>query len=572
MRPTRQDVRRPRLCFAALALVAACGGVLEQPPSLLSDGAGGGASDPGQAPPGPGATSPGGTTPQTAAKLGRTGPRRLSNGEYDNTVHDLLGTQQRLAATFVSEGAAGFDNVASALGMTPSQYESYYNAAETLSVELFADSARATRVLACAPAAGDMGACLERVLSEFGTRAFRRPLTTADKDGLRKLHQAALGASSSPAQALAQVVTAMLVSPQFLYRVERDAEMGAAVSRPLDGYELASRLSYFLWSSLPDATLLELAKSGELVKTEVLRTQLTRMLADPRANTLVTNFAAQWLDLRELAQHKVAADKYPSFDDALRRSMIEEAQRFFGEFLTTPRPLRDFLGASLHFVDDRLATLYGLEVRPGDTFVRVDTPLGGRRGFLGLAAFLTGSSFSYRTSPTLRAKWVLEELLCSTVPPPPANVKADLDGDAAANAAAAIDNVRKRLELHRSDPSCAGCHARLDPIGLGLEGFDAIGRSRKVYENGDAVDTRGELPGGLRFDGPEQLASVLVDDPRFPHCVAEKLLTYALGRSVAQEDELIEAILTDAPAPTLRSLIENIVLSEMFRQQPTSQP
>jgi hypothetical protein len=562
----------PGLRVVALALVAACGGVLEQPAPVLSDGQGGGDRGAAQVPVDQGSTNAAGNGGQTSATLGRTGPRRLSNSEYDNTVRDLLGTKLGLAATFVSEGAAGFDNVASALGMTPSQYESYYNAAETLSVELLADAQRVTRVLSCTPAAADMGACVERVLGDFGTRAFRRPLTTSDKDGLRKVYQVALTAGSTPSLALAQVLTAMLASPQFLYRVERDLEGGAPLSRPLDGYELASRLSYFLWSSLPDATLLELAKTGELVKTEVLSKQLTRMLADARSNTLVSNFAAQWLDLRELAQHKVAADKYPTFDDALRRSMIEEAQRFFSEFLTTERPLRDFLGAPLHFVDGRLATLYGLDMSPGDEFVRVDTPIGKRCGFLGLAAFLTGSSFSYRTSPTLRAKWVLEELLCSTVPPPPANVKADLEGAAAANAAASIDNVRKRLELHRSDPSCAGCHATLDPIGLGLEGFDAIGRSRTVYDNGDAVDTRGELPGGKVFDGPEQLASVLVDDPRFVHCVAEKLLTYALGRSVAKEDPLVEATLVVPSLPTLRRLIENIVLSEMFRQQRTSQP
>ena len=557
----------------ALALVVACGGVLESPLPAPTDGPAGGA--PGATSPagGSGSTTPGaGTTGQAVQTLGRTGPRRLSNSEYDNTVRDLLGTKQTLAAAFVSEGAAGFDNVAGALGMTPSQYESYYTAAETLSAELFADDKRVVSTLSCRAAADDKGACLERVLGDFGTRAFRRPLVASDKEGLRKVYQSALAAGSSENQALAQVLTAVLASPQFLYRLELAQANDVAASRALDGYELASRLSYFVWSSSPDTTLLQLASSGELTRTEVLAAQLKRLLGDARANTLVSNFAAQWLDLRELAQHKVSADKYPGFDDALRRSMIEEAQRFFAEFLRTPRPLSDFLSGSLHFVDSRLAALYGLDLKPGDTFQRVDTPIGGRRGFLGLAAFLTNSSFSYRTSPTLRAKWVLEELLCSTVPPPPPNVAADLAGDDAANAAASIDNVRKRLELHRSAPSCAGCHASLDPIGLGLEGFDAIGKARTVYDNGDRVDTHGELPGGKVFDGPEQLASVLVNDARFPRCVAEKLLTYALGRSVEKEDDLIEDALAVEGAPTVSGLIENIVLSDMFRQQLASQP
>jgi hypothetical protein len=567
----RRPAWQPLLAWG-LALISACSGTLEQPSSPSSE-------DDFGAPAGPGAVAGPGSQPATPGEpgsighstraLGRTGPRRLSNVEYDNTVRDLLGSKQTMGAAFVSEEGAGFDNVASALGMSPSQYESYFNAAESLAKELFADPARIKSVLPCSP---NDEACLEPLLGEFGTRAFRRPLVASDKDGLRAVYKNARSLGLTPAQALEQALVAMLAAPQFLYRVELDQTTGAPASRPLDGYELASRLSYFLWSTLPDATLLKLASTGELTKTDTLRAQLTRMLADPRAEMLVDNFAAQWLGLRELGQHKVSSERYPAFDDALRTAMIEEAKLFFTEFLRTERPLRDFLGGSLHFVDSRLSAHYGLTVQPGQTFMRVDTPLGTRRGFLGLAAFLTVSSFSHRTSPTLRAKWVLEELLCSHVPPPPPNVVDELEGDDAANAAAAIENVRKRLELHRSAPSCAGCHASLDPIGLGLEGFDAIGKSRTKYENGDPVDTRGQLPGGKAFDGAAELSSVLVQDPRFASCVTQKLLTYALGRSLDGDDALVESTLMVSGTPTVRALIETIVLSDAFRQQLPSQP
>jgi Protein of unknown function (DUF1592)/Protein of unknown function (DUF1588)/Protein of unknown function (DUF1585) len=363
---------------------------------------------------------------------------------------------------------------------------------------------------------------------------------------------------------------AMLASPQFLYRLELDAPSGAPASRPLDGYELASRLSYFLWSTLPDATLLQLANTGELVKTDVLRAQLTRMLADPRADTLVSNFAAQWLGLRELGQHKVDASKYPGFDDALRTSMLQEGRLFFGAFLKAPLPLTDFLTSPMHFVDSRLAAHYGLTDKP-TSFQRVDTQLGDRHGFLGLAAFLTNTSFSTRTSPTLRAKWVLEQLLCSPVPAPPPTVVAALEDSQTANAAS-IDNVRARLELHRSAPACAGCHATLDPIGLGLEGFDAIGKSRTKYDNGDPVDTHGVLPTGESFASLTELSAILVKDARFPRCVAKQLLTYALGRSLQDDGDLVDATLKVSGPVTIPALLENIVMSSAFREQKPSPP
>jgi Protein of unknown function (DUF1592)/Protein of unknown function (DUF1588)/Protein of unknown function (DUF1587)/Protein of unknown function (DUF1585)/Protein of unknown function (DUF1595) len=550
----------PRTFLLSCALLAACSGRIDGPDMPLGGGAGGGSR--GSAPNGAGSAS------QELA--GRTGPRRLTNLEYDNTVRDLLGTKQRLAASFVAEEAEGFDNVASALGMTPSQFESYFNAADTLAAEFVANSAARSAALGCTPSGDDGGSCLARFLADFGTRAVRRPLHAEEQAGLKRAYTRARGLGESELGALQHVLTAMLASAPFLYRTELPPSAAQASRvRALDGYELASRLSYFLWSTLPDAELFRLAADGSLAEDDtVLREQLARMLDDARAQALVDNFAGQWLGLRELAQHKVMPERYPEFDAPLRDAMIEEARSYFAAFLFEERPFTEFLRAELHFVDARLAAHYGIS-KPGQAgFTRWEQPIGERRGFLGLAAFLTVSSFAHRTSPTLRAKWVLEELLCSPVPPPPPQVMDQLDGEDMSNAAAGIENVRTRLELHRSDPSCAGCHQQMDPIGLGFESFDGIGKSRDRYENGDPIDTRGELPDGTSFDGPGELSDILTADPRFARCVTEKLLIYALGRSLAGERALVQRILDGAgERASLRALIEQIVTSDAFRQQ-----
>ena len=539
--------------MAALAISASasCTGSLDSPLGPSTRG------EPGQAPDG---TDDG---EQGALGLGRTGLRRLNNTEYDNTVRDLLGTKLTPAKTFLAEEASGFDNVASALGMTGGQFESYFNAAETLAADVFADSTRRMRVMPCTGTDPDGGSCLDQVLDEFGTLAFRRPVEAAERADLHAGFSRARQAGESPDGAMQHVLTLILTSPQFLYRPESPAADAATNS-----YELASRLSYFLWSTLPDAALFEAARAGKLATDEQLTQQVTRMLADKKAQALVDNFAGQWLGLRDLATHKVVPEKYPSFDEELRADLSAEARAYFSEFLFEGRPMTEFLSAPVHYVNTRLASYYGIPNVTSDQLVRVETDIDERMGFIGLGSFLTVSSFAHRTSPTLRAKWIIEELLCSPLPPPPPGVQADLEGDDKANAAAAIENVRERLELHRSDPSCASCHALMDPIGLGLESFDAIGQARDTYENGDAVDTRGVLPDGQKFDGPRELSAVLSDDPRFPRCVAQKMLTFALGRSVETSEQALIDRTRDAylaQGATLRALIDTIVLSDAFR-------
>jgi len=565
-----------RKCVVGLALVAACSGQIAEPVgSNEPDGPLTSADPTRPGLPGstntPAATGGTGSTPASApaALLGRTGPRRLTNVEFDNTMHDLLGTEQKLAAGFVSEEAEGFDNIASALDVTPSQYESYFNAADTLATEFFATPKQRDANVTCTPSGTDGGACLDTFLKSFGTRVFRRALRADEQDGLKHAYGRARALGETEQASLQHVLVAMLASAPFLYRTELpDTTPGATLARALDGYELASRLSYFLWSTLPDAELFRVAADRSLTQTEVLRQQLGRMLDDPRAQAFVDNFAGQWLGIRSLTQHEVLSEVYPDFDAPLRAAMIQEARSYFGEFLFEDRPLNEFMRAEFHFVDKRLAAHYGIAAPTQTGFARIEKPIGDRRGFLGLASFLTVTSFAQRTSPTLRAKWILEQLLCSPVPPPPANVIAALEGKDATNSDTTVDNVRARLEQHRRDPACSGCHNLMDPIGLALESFDGIGKSRTKYDNGDAVDTHGVLPDGTAVDGPVALSNVIANDPRFLRCVTQKVLTYALGRTLEDESEMIDATLASyRDTGTLRALIESVVLSAAFRQQ-----
>jgi hypothetical protein len=574
-----------RACVASLVFLAACSGDIGEPvTSRRGSGApqtsAGPASTPGALPGAPAATSgsatsaggSAGTSANAAtneALTGRTGPRRLTNVEYDNTVHDLLGSEQKLAAGFVSEEAAGFDNVASALDVTPSQYESYYNAAETLAAEFFANAKQRDANLGCTPSGNDGGSCLDGFLQNFGTRVFRRPLIATERTSLKAAYGRARALGETELASAQHVLVAMLASAPFLYRTEATDPAAAATSaRALDGYELAARLSYFLWSTLPDAELFRVAADRSLLQTDVLQKQVGRMLGDPRAQAFVDNFAGQWLGLRALTQHEVLSEVYPDFDAPLRAAMLQELESYVGEFLFANRPLDEFLSSEIHFVDKRLAAHYGIAAPSQTGFARVDKAIGDRRGFIGLASFLTVTSFAQRTSPPLRAKWIRGQRLCSPVPPPPANVVASLEGENTKDTAATIDNVRARLEQHRSNPSCSGCHNLMDPLGLALESFDGIGKSRTKYDNGDAIDTHGVLPDGTKVDGPVALSNVLANDPRFMRCVTQKVLTYALGRTVDEEAALIDRTLASFESEgTLRALIETVVLSSAFRQQ-----
>lgn len=534
-------------------------------PGGASGGSGTSATAPGL-PGSSGADNGSNGTPTAAPDVNRVPIHRLNNTEYDNTVRDLLGVTSTPAKAFIEdEKLFGFDDIASAFGMTDAQYEQYFDAADALVEETFGDPTLRGRIVTCATADA---ACTRKIISDFGLRAWRRPLEQAEVDRLAKLASDAVASGEDFTGSIKQVVKTMLSSPPFLYRIELDPDPASGAPHPVGAYEMASRLSYLFWSTTPDAGLLQAAAKGDLLNTDRLSTQVDRLLADPRAREFVSNFAGQWLGMRDLMSHQVDPVVFPDFSDTMRSAMVEEGLSYFDEFLAGGRSMTEFFTDDVNFVDAPLAKLYGFSFGGGDG-VRVTNTNDTRRGFVGLASFLTLTSFSYRTAPTLRGKWVLENLLCQEIPPPPPNVP-KLDSATADTAALQSENVRKRLEAHRSDPMCASCHKILDPIGLGLENYDAIGKYRTKYANGDDIDPSGTLPDGTPFVGLTELTEALAKDTRLTECVSERMLTYALSREVVASDETYLSQIRDqwtADGMDLSSLVKRIVLSDPFRNR-----
>lgn len=371
-----------------------------------------------------------------------------------------------------------------------------------------------------------------RVLTPLVRRAYRRPIDEADLATPLAFFRE--GAAEGGFDAgIESAVASVLVNPQFLLRVEAGPEgTPPGVAYPLPGVELASRLSFFLWSSIPDDELLACAERGKLDRPEGVERQARRMLADPRAASLATLFAGQWLHLRNLDATTPDLRLFPDFDDNLRRAFRTETEMLFAEVARLDRPVTDLLRSDHTFLNERLARHYGIPHVIGSAFRRVDLEPGSHRGgLLRHGSVLTVTSYATRTAPTIRGKWVLENLLGTPPPPPPPNIPALGDKTVSASL-----SIRDRLAEHRSDPACAGCHSRMDPVGFALEGYDAVGRWRD-RDDGRPIDTAGALPDGRAADGVDGLERGLVDRPEaFVATVSEKLLTFALGRVIGPGD------------------------------------
>jgi Protein of unknown function (DUF1592)/Protein of unknown function (DUF1588)/Protein of unknown function (DUF1587)/Protein of unknown function (DUF1595)/Protein of unknown function (DUF1585) len=369
------------------------------------------------------------------------------------------------------------------------------------------------RVFRCGHAPGHHTlACARTNLADLARRAYRRPVTDAEVDGLVHFVESAQHHGDSIDDGMQLALEAILVSPRFLFRIEPAGH--------LDDFQFASRLSYFLWSSMPDDELFQLALTHRLRDTDVLHAQIHRMLLDSKSRALVENFGGQWLQTRNLASIQPDPAKFPQFDASLRHDMQLETRLFFQSIIRDDRPITDLLAANYTFLNDRLARFYGIPGVEGSQFRRVDLPPDSHRGgILTEAGVLTVSSYPARTSPVLRGKWILQNLLDSPPPAPPPNVPT-LD----VKAAGATRNMRQQLEQHRANPACRGCHSRIDPLGFDLENYDAIGQWR-TQDGSFPVDSG---------DGPEALKHLLLSDQnRFARCVASKLATYALGRKAS---------------------------------------
>jgi mono/diheme cytochrome c family protein len=452
------------------------------------------------------------------------------------------------------------------------------------------DTPSRRRIFSCYPEQSDGVAstpttdrCAQQILSSLARRAYRRPSTADDLQVLMPFFREGL-AQGGFDRGIGRAIERLLASPAFLFRIERDqVKTGAGAARTtasdsapvrrISDIELASRLSFFLWSSIPDDELLDVATRGALKDPATLERQALRMLADPRSDALGDNFAAQWLTLRDLDGKAPDPRLFPDFDESLRRAMRRETDLFFENVVRENRSVLDFLTATDTFVNERLAKFYGIPNIYGDNFRRVTLSNPVRRGILGHASILTITSYPHRTSPVLRGKWLMENILGTPPPPPPTNVPTLVERN---EKTLAPLTMREAMAQHRSNPSCSSCHARMDPLGFAFEGFDAVGRWRAGTGAKAPIDTSGALPDGTKFDGVAGLIDAIMQHPRqFAGTMTERLLTYALGRGVDYYDApVVRSITREAAASNYRfaSLVVGVVKSMPFQMRAGAGP
>jgi Protein of unknown function (DUF1592)/Protein of unknown function (DUF1588)/Protein of unknown function (DUF1585)/Protein of unknown function (DUF1595)/Protein of unknown function (DUF1587)/Planctomycete cytochrome C len=431
------------------------------------------------------------------------------------------------------------------------------------------DTPSRRRIFVCRPTSSNEGAelgCATKILTTLATRAYRRPVTDADLETPLRFYKAGRSKGDFD-KGIQQGLTYILASPKFLYRSEQDPpNLAVGSNHPITDLELASRLSFFLWSSIPDTDLLRLAREGRLKDSAVLERQVRRMLTDPRSDALVTNFFAQWLRLRELALVEPDTSEYPSFEDDLRQAFQRELELFTASIVREDRSVLDLMTANDTFVNERLAIHYGIPGVRGAQFRRVTLVDPNRFGLLGKGGILTLTSYGNRTSPVLRGRYVLETILGTPPPTPPPNVPPLKENQAGT----AHLSVRQLLEQHRANATCASCHRVLDPPGLALENFDAIGQWR-TKDSGVPVDASTTMLDGATVNSPAALRQVLMKRPeQFVGTMTEKLLTYALGRSVAYYDmPAVRGIVRESARNnyTVSSMILAIVKSAPFQMR-----
>ena len=525
----------------------------------------------------------------TAWYRGDVMSRRLNRNEYENTLRDLLGVDLDVADMFPADGAGGegFDNEGSALFLSAIQMEKYLAAAD-LAVEtalpprssatlgavddaLLTESEQAvaeryTALLGASPAGDqDARAAARAALASFAGRAWRKPADGASLERVLAVYDEAIARGDRYESAVKLAMKGVLVSPHFIFLTEpQPPERGNYM---LGGYELASRLSYFLWSSMPDEELLALAAADGLRDPNVIQAQVKRMLQDPKAEALGRFFGGQWLGITQLAETvQPDPERFPEFGPGLKQAMQAEAYGYFNTIVREDRSLLELIDSDYQIVNEELARLYGIPGVTGPAMQRVQVADASRGGVLGMAAVLTATSHARRTSPVLRGKWVMEQIMGAHVPPPPPNVPSLPEDDKVTEGL----TFRQQLEVHRENPDCAGCHSKMDPLGFGLENYDPIGRWRDTVSE-LPVDASGVLPSGEAFNGPTELKAILLaqkDD--FARNLTRKMLGYALGRSLNRYDNCViddsmAALQANEYRPSV--LINEIVLSFPFRHR-----
>lgn len=496
--------------------------------------------------------------------------RRLNRNEYASTVRDLLNIHINAGHALPADGAGGegFDNAAETLFLSPIHAEKYLEAAKVALEYALKDPKSRARFMVKPTAEMPEPAAARKTIEDFLPRAFRRPTRAGEVPQYVALYEAARKRGDGFDGAVAYALRAALISPHFLFRLE--PVTASAEPRLLDGYALASRLSYFLWGSMPDKELFELAANGKLADPQVLSKQVVRLLEDTKAHETWERFVEQWLGTRELGRDiKPDAKLFPAYYDAEIQSGIKyEPIIFFQEMMAGDLPLTDLIDSNWTVLSNKLQQHYGIKLaeKLRQQPKKVTLPEGTQRGgLLGMAAVHAVSSMPNRTSPVRRGKWILEAMLGAPPPPAPPNVPALTEASGATPA-----TLRERMELHRANAVCASCHNKIDPLGFGLENFDVLGKWR-TEEGGKPIDARGELLDGTKFDGVQELKQVLMKrKDEVMRNLTEKMLGYALGRGLTRE----ESCTVDRIVATLRqdgyksqTLVREIVLSIPFRYQ-----
>ena len=505
-----------------------------------------------------------GNVPQ---KAGRVTLRRLNRNEYHYTVRDLFGVNFNPSQDFPADGAGGegFDNTADALFSSPALLEKYLSAAKKVIASVYQNPGLKKRAIFARPKTPkEAEATAKKVLGFHATLAYRRRVSDEDMAPLMTAFKRGIQGGHSFDDSLRAPLTALLINPRFLFRAEHN-EAGKDEWK-LNDFEIATRLSYFLWSSMPDGELFRLADAGKLSDPTVLKAQTLRMIASPKSTSLARHFAGQWIGFEKMISVvDPDAKRFPTFSSDLRKAMYFESVEFFSHVLQKNRPITDLIDSDYTFANATLAKHYGLKEKvSGEAMKKVTLHNKSRGGVIGMGSVLTSTSLPLRTSPVLRGVWILDTLLGDPAPPPPPDA-GELPAD---DTKAEGLTFRQQLDIHRKDPKCASCHARIDPLGFSLENFDAIGRWREKDANGKPIDSTAILPGDITFTSPAELKSLLMSaKKKFATNMTRKMLAYATGRGLEYYDEAVVSKIVaklEKDNYSTQSLVHEIVNSRPF--------
>ncbi len=510
---------------------------------------------------------------ETQNDPGKPGARRLNRVEYDNSIRFLTGLDLNLADSFPADASSyGFDNIAASLTLTPLQVEQYYQAAQKVVAALVQDKSRVDKsdkpigyrkVYFRTVRPGDSEEEIAReVITRFANRAFRRLVDKEWIDRVMAIYHRSREEQLDHDASIGNMIVSVLISPRFLVRIEQD-RVDIEEAYPVDAFDLASRLSFFLWSGPPDEALFKLAMNGEILKEEVIEQQVSRMLKDPQSDALISNFFAAWLQFNNLESRSPDKKVFASYDDRLHKAIIQEPRMLLQEIIRKDRPVTDLLDANYTYLNEVLAQHYGIEGVAGDTMTRVELTDRRRGGLLTSAALLMAQSDPSRTNVPRRGNFIAGAVLGSPAPPPPPDVPELQEPDPNDKPM----TLRERLAAHSTNAQCASCHAKMDPLGFGFENYDAIGAWRES-EVGKAIDSSGKLPNGTTFSGPVELKDILLDrKDEFAKTLATQMMIYALGRGPFASDKcVIEDAVEEAKANDYKfsAFVRAIVLSYPF--------